>query len=65
MTSVRLASALGCNGFHLLAYLGIIRRAFTPDGFRIDANELAGPALRDVVIPHRLKRCIPPFAWRR
>jgi hypothetical protein len=53
------------NGFHLLTYLGIVRRGFTPDGFWIDTNELAGPALRDVVIPHRLKRCVLPLARRR
>ena len=37
---------------HFLADLGAVRRACAPDCFGIDTDKLAGPALRDIMIPH-------------
>jgi len=39
----------------------MIRQAFAPHRFRIDTNQAAGPALRDLMIPHRLERHPPPL----
>src|SRR6056297_1924396 len=54
-------AALGRDGFHLLAYLRVIRRAFTLDRLWIDTDKSASPALRDVMIPHRPERCLSPL----
>jgi len=47
---------------HLLACLSAVRRAFTPDCLWVDTNKPAGPTLRDFMVPHRFKRCLPPLA---
>ena len=54
-------TAFACNLFHFLADFRIVRRTFTPNSFRIDTNELAGPALRDAMIQHCPERCITPL----
>ena len=58
-------AALGRDGLHLLAYLAAGRRAFAPDRLGIDTDKSAGPALRDVMIPHRTTRCLSPLIRRR
>src|SRR5690606_19320983 len=50
---------------HLLADLGAVRRACAPDRLGIDTDKPAGPALRDIVIPHRPQRCLSPLGQRR
>ena len=50
---------------HLLADFRAVRRALSPDRFRVDTDKPAGAALRDVVIPHRTQRCISPLAQCR
>lgn len=37
---------------HSLADHSMVRRAFSPDHLRIDADQHAGPALRNLMIPH-------------
>jgi hypothetical protein len=41
----------------------MVRWAFAPDRLRVDTNQHAGPALRDLVIPHGTKRRVPPLGW--
>jgi len=53
------------ESLHLCLDLRIVGWAFTPDGLVIEANELAHPTLRDVVIPHRPERRILPFGCCR
>ncbi len=54
-------TALGCDSFHLLAYLRIVRRTVAPDSFGVDTNEPTRPTLRDIMIPHRPKCSFPSF----
>lgn len=47
------------------AFNGSLRRAFAPDRPGIDTDKPAGPALRDIVIPHCPERCLSPLGQRR
>ena len=38
----------------------MIRRAFAPHGLGVDTNEVADPALRDLMIPQRPDHRVPP-----
>jgi hypothetical protein len=58
-------TSLAGDLLHLLADLGAIRRAFTPDSLGIDTDQPAGPALREVVIPHHPERRVSPPRQRR
>ena len=49
------------NLLHLLADLGTVQRAFTPDCLWIDTNQPIRPALRDVMIPHHPERRVSPL----
>jgi hypothetical protein len=53
------------NRLHLFANFWIIRRLIAPDGLGIDTDKPARTTLRDIMIPHRLACCSPPFTWRR
>ncbi len=55
-------TALGCDSFHLLAILWIIRRTVACDSFWIDTNEPTRPALRDIMILDHPKCSCPSFA---
>tara|TARA_R110002153_G_scaffold133205_1_gene282209 strand:- start:88 stop:465 length:378 start_codon:yes stop_codon:yes gene_type:complete len=52
---------LASDLLHLLADLGTDLRAFSPDSLGIDTDQPAGPALRDVMIPHHPERRISPL----
>jgi len=54
-------AAFVCDSPHLSTYFWIVRRTITPDGFRINTNKAAGPALRDIMIPYCAKRCLSPL----
>lgn len=54
-----------CDLAHAFAYLRIVQFRLTPDSFRIDADQSAGPALRDVVFIDHLQSCIPLQLGRR
>ena len=50
---------------HLLADHSMVGRTFSPDRLGVDADQHAGTALRDLVVPHHAERCVPSLAWRR
>ena len=50
---------------HGIADGTMVWRAITPDRFRIDTNQHAGPALRDLVIPQHPQHSVPPLVWCR
>jgi hypothetical protein len=47
---------------HFLADIRMIRRALAPHGLGIDTNQVADPALRDIVIPQRAEYRFPPLS---
>jgi hypothetical protein len=57
--------ALSGNHADILADRSMVRRPFSPDHLRIDADQHAGPPLRDLIIPHHAERCVPSLVWRR
>ncbi|MFT6887404.1 MAG: hypothetical protein ACJAWZ_003630, partial [Paracoccaceae bacterium] len=47
---------------HLLAAIRMIRGALAPHGLGIDTNQVADPALQDLVVPHRRNHHFPPLS---
>jgi len=48
------STTLAGNCLHLFANFRIVGRTLTPDSLGINTNKLANPALRDIMVPHRL-----------
>ncbi len=46
---------------HFIADLRVVGRPFPPHRLRIDTDQNAGPALREIMIPHRLQGRVPPL----
>jgi len=54
-------AAFASDLLRLLAGLSMVGRAFAPDRLWVDTDKPAGPALRDVMIPHCIERCLSPL----
>ena len=54
-------AAFASDLLHLLADPGMVKRAFAPDRLWIDADKPADLAMRDIMIPHCIGRCLSPL----
>lgn len=59
------STAFARDSFHLCADFRVVRWAITPNSFGINTDQPTGPALRDIMIPHRSKRCLSPLVRYR